>query len=183
MTPKRQTEIETRKRELLITYGRVRSAVQGLVTQNANAMALFEEIRRQFEKPEIEGHFVPVHFASHPLPDLADRWIKKMDRLLSLTTVSTPEELSTPPIGESASPTAPKESPRTTPATASALPRTGDLIRIKEVCLMFGGIVSSTLYRGIQTGKYPKPIKVGPNTSRWSRKECEELLNRLMVER
>jgi predicted DNA-binding transcriptional regulator AlpA len=53
-----------------------------------------------------------------------------------------------------------------------------------EVCRLFGGtrpLNPSTLYRGIKLGRYPKPIKVGPGSSRWLRSECEAAL-RAMVE-
>jgi predicted DNA-binding transcriptional regulator AlpA len=48
-----------------------------------------------------------------------------------------------------------------------------------EVCRYFGGtrpINPATLYRGIKQGRYPKPIKVGPQSSRWLREECEAVL-------
>ena len=45
-----------------------------------------------------------------------------------------------------------------------------------ETCEFFGGIDASTLYRGIKAGRYPKPVKVGPNSSRWIRIECEAAL-------
>jgi predicted DNA-binding transcriptional regulator AlpA len=53
-----------------------------------------------------------------------------------------------------------------------------------EVCRFFGGtrpLNASTLYRGIKQGRYPKPIKVGPGSSRWLRSECEAALQ-VMVE-
>jgi predicted DNA-binding transcriptional regulator AlpA len=53
-----------------------------------------------------------------------------------------------------------------------------------EVCRLFGGtrpINAATLYRGIRQGRYPKPVKVGPGSSRWLRAECEAVL-RGMVE-
>jgi predicted DNA-binding transcriptional regulator AlpA len=59
------------------------------------------------------------------------------------------------------------------------------LLDRKEVCFFFGGskpIDASTLYRGIRDGRYPRPVKVGPGSSRWLRSECENAL-RLMVER
>jgi predicted DNA-binding transcriptional regulator AlpA len=59
------------------------------------------------------------------------------------------------------------------------------LLDRKEVCFFFGGskpIDASTLYRGIREGRYPRPVKVGPGSSRWLRSECETAL-RLMVER
>jgi predicted DNA-binding transcriptional regulator AlpA len=54
-----------------------------------------------------------------------------------------------------------------------------ELLDRREVCRYFGGsrpLDSSTLYRGIKAGRYPKPIKVGPGSSRWSREECEAAL-------
>ena len=56
-----------------------------------------------------------------------------------------------------------------------------ELLPKSEVCRLFGNINPSTLYRGIKLGRYPKPIRVGPNTSRWLLAECREAL-RLMVE-
>jgi predicted DNA-binding transcriptional regulator AlpA len=34
----------------------------------------------------------------------------------------------------------------------------------------------ATLYRGIRKGHFPKPVKVGPGSSRWLRSECEAAL-------
>ena len=51
-----------------------------------------------------------------------------------------------------------------------------------EVCRLLGGtrpINPSTLYRGIREGRYPKPIRVGPNSSRWLRAECEAVLRKM----
>lgn len=44
-----------------------------------------------------------------------------------------------------------------------------------EACRFFGGnrpINRATLWRGAKEGRYPKPVKVGPNTARWIRSEC-----------
>jgi hypothetical protein len=44
-----------------------------------------------------------------------------------------------------------------------------------ETCAFFGGtrpIDASTLYRGIKTGRYPKPVKIGPGSSRCPLCEC-----------
>lgn len=50
-----------------------------------------------------------------------------------------------------------------------------DLLDIQQVCAFFGGskpLNPATIYRG--AGKlYPKPVKMGPNTNRWLRSECE----------
>jgi predicted DNA-binding transcriptional regulator AlpA len=59
-----------------------------------------------------------------------------------------------------------------------------DLLDRADVCRFFGGtrpIDPATLYRGIRKGRFPRPVKIGPGTSRWLRSECESTL-RLMVE-
>jgi predicted DNA-binding transcriptional regulator AlpA len=51
-------------------------------------------------------------------------------------------------------------------------------------CAFFGGtrpINAATLYRGIREGRYPRPVKIGPSSSRWLRAECEAVL-RAMAE-
>jgi predicted DNA-binding transcriptional regulator AlpA len=43
------------------------------------------------------------------------------------------------------------------------------------VCRLFGGtrpIDPATLYRGIASGRFPAPVKIGPGMSRWLRSEC-----------
>jgi predicted DNA-binding transcriptional regulator AlpA len=54
------------------------------------------------------------------------------------------------------------------------------LLKLKEVCVVFGGINPSTLYRGIKLGRYPRPVKVGPGSSRWLRSECEAALQAMV---
>ena len=54
-----------------------------------------------------------------------------------------------------------------------------DLLDRDAVCCFFGGtrpINPATLYRGVRKGRYPKPVKVGPGSSRWLRSECEAAL-------
>jgi predicted DNA-binding transcriptional regulator AlpA len=61
-----------------------------------------------------------------------------------------------------------------------------ELMTQTATCAFFGGdrpIHYSALYRGIAAGRYPKPIRVGPNTSRWLRSECRAALNGLVAER
>jgi predicted DNA-binding transcriptional regulator AlpA len=65
----------------------------------------------------------------------------------------------------------------TAPATPSAL------LTIREVCAFFGGLNPSTIYRGIAAGRYPAPVRVGLNTSRWLRHECEAALANMINER
>ena len=59
------------------------------------------------------------------------------------------------------------------------------LLDIDDVCAFFGGsrpLNPSTIYRG--AGKrFPKPVKVGPNNSRWLRSECQEALRTMAAER
>jgi predicted DNA-binding transcriptional regulator AlpA len=64
--------------------------------------------------------------------------------------------------------------------------QSNDLLDRAETCRFFGGskpIDSATLYRGIKAGRYPKPVKVGPGSSRWLRSECEATLAKLMEAR
>jgi hypothetical protein len=46
-----------------------------------------------------------------------------------------------------------------------------ELMDKDETCRFFGGqnkpINHATLYRGIGAGRYPRPVKVGTNSSRW----------------
>ena len=52
-----------------------------------------------------------------------------------------------------------------------------------DVCRFFGGskpIDPTTLYRGIRLGRYPRPVKVGPGSSRWLRSECEAVLQNMV---
>jgi predicted DNA-binding transcriptional regulator AlpA len=54
-----------------------------------------------------------------------------------------------------------------------------ELLDRAEVCRLFGGskpIDPATLYRGIRAGRYPSPVKIGPNSSRWLKAECEASL-------
>jgi len=58
-----------------------------------------------------------------------------------------------------------------------------NLLDRAEVCRWFGGtkpIDPATLYRGIRQGRYPRPVKVGPGSSRWLRSECEAALSTLI---
>jgi predicted DNA-binding transcriptional regulator AlpA len=57
------------------------------------------------------------------------------------------------------------------------------LLDKKAVCFFFGGnkpIDVATLYRGVSSGRYPKPVKVGPGSSRWLRAECEAALQAMV---
>jgi predicted DNA-binding transcriptional regulator AlpA len=61
-----------------------------------------------------------------------------------------------------------------------------ELLDKNAVCRLIGGsrpINAATLYRGIRNGRYPRPIKVGPGSSRWLRSECESALQSLIEAR
>jgi predicted DNA-binding transcriptional regulator AlpA len=58
-----------------------------------------------------------------------------------------------------------------------------ELLDRPAVCQLFGGtrpIDPSSLYRGIKAGKFPRPVKIGPGSSRWLRSECEAKLQALI---
>jgi predicted DNA-binding transcriptional regulator AlpA len=58
-----------------------------------------------------------------------------------------------------------------------------DLLDRKAACVFFGGtrpINPATLYRGIRRRRYPRPVKVGPGSSRWLRSECEAALQAMV---
>jgi predicted DNA-binding transcriptional regulator AlpA len=61
-----------------------------------------------------------------------------------------------------------------------------ELLDRRAACAFFGGVRPihfATLYRGIDAGRYPKPVRVSPNTSRWLRSECEIALRALISAR
>jgi predicted DNA-binding transcriptional regulator AlpA len=58
--------------------------------------------------------------------------------------------------------------------------QTQELMTCRETCMAFGGVDPSTLYRGIKLGRYPKPVKVGPGSSRWLKSEVEACLRRML---
>jgi len=69
---------------------------------------------------------------------------------------------------------------------ATAALRDDERLDLKETCRFFGGtkpLHPATLYRGILAKRYPAPIKVGPNTSRWLRSECEAALRAMIARR
>lgn len=62
-----------------------------------------------------------------------------------------------------------------------------ELMDKDETCRFFGGrarpINHATLYRGIKEKRYPAPIKVGANSSRWIVAECEAALDAIIAQR
>src|SRR5262245_25154460 len=84
--------------------------------------------------------------------------------------------------GATAMPTAPQHPHVGGPYLAQPHDRM-QLLPKSEVCRLFGGINASTLYRGIRQGRYPKPVRVGPNSSRWLLAECQAALRAMVEER
>ena len=59
-----------------------------------------------------------------------------------------------------------------------------ELMDADDTCRFFGGsktINPATLYRGMAAGRYPKPIKVGPGSSRWIKSECVDAMERIIA--
>ncbi|MDQ6962857.1 MAG: AlpA family phage regulatory protein [Mariprofundaceae bacterium] len=48
-------------------------------------------------------------------------------------------------------------------------------MRLPEV-LSFIPVSKTSWYRGIKQGRYPKPIKLSPNTSAWKSQDIERLI-------
>ncbi len=83
--------------------------------------------------------------------------------------------------------TAPSASARVcrTPADATG-PRAGahraldenDLVRARELCARLS-IGRSTLWRLVSAGQFPRPLKLGPNTTAWRWRDVQAHLDRL----
>jgi hypothetical protein len=76
----------------------------------------------------------------------------------------------------------------TAPALApgSELPTGDEMMTLGATCAFFGGdkpLNPSTLYRGIKALRYPPPVRVGPNLSRWLRSECRAAREALIAAR
>ena len=69
--------------------------------------------------------------------------------------------------------------PKKSQATPTFTPRTIELVTCAEAKHILGGISTATLYRGIASGRYAAPLKIGPNTSRWNRAKLEECVQQL----
>jgi len=60
------------------------------------------------------------------------------------------------------------------------------LLDEKAVLKFFGGtkpLHRTTLWRGMKIGRYPRPIKIGPNSHRWLKSECEAARQAMVVAR
>jgi len=62
-----------------------------------------------------------------------------------------------------------------------------DLVDEATACRLIGGsntpIHRSTLWRGVNAGRYPKPLKISPSTNRWRVGELRKMLDDLAAER
>ena len=71
-------------------------------------------------------------------------------------------------------------------ARASEPPTGDEMMTLRATCAFFGGdkpLNPSTLYRGIKAFRYPPPVRVGPNLSRWLRSECRAAREALIAAR
>ena len=57
------------------------------------------------------------------------------------------------------------------------------LLDCGATCEFFGGIDTSTLYRGMNAGRYPRPVTVSNNVVRWLADECEAALQCMIAAR
>ena len=64
-------------------------------------------------------------------------------------------------------------------ATPAFAPCAIDLVTRAEARHILGNVSDATLYRGVASGRYPAPIKIGPNTSRWNRAKLEACVKHL----
>jgi hypothetical protein len=74
----------------------------------------------------------------------------------------------------------------TSTGEASNTPPPIELWERKTVLAYFGGdkpLHVSTLYRGMTTGIYPKPVNTSGNTARWIADECRTALERMIAAR
>lgn len=52
------------------------------------------------------------------------------------------------------------------------------LLRLDEVLAPYGpiSVSKSTWWEGVRTGRFPKPIKLGPRITRWNEEDIAELI-------
>lgn len=56
------------------------------------------------------------------------------------------------------------------------IPEVG-FVRLPQVLSVFP-VSRSTWWAGVKSGKYPKPVKLGPNTTAWRAQDIRELIVR-----
>lgn len=67
---------------------------------------------------------------------------------------------------------------------ADSLPRSG-FLRLSSIIAPAGPlpIGRSTWWRGVKSGRFPKPIKLGPNTTVWKADDIQSLIDAFSCER
>lgn len=58
----------------------------------------------------------------------------------------------------------------------AAIPETG-FVRLPQVLSVFP-VSRSSWWAGVKTGKYPSPVKLGPNTTAWKAEDIRALLEK-----
>jgi prophage regulatory protein len=58
-----------------------------------------------------------------------------------------------------------------------------DLLDKKAACAALGGISEATLWRGVKSGRFPQPIKLGRFIARWRREELSACVDRMAADR
>ncbi|MBL0320388.1 MAG: AlpA family phage regulatory protein [Alphaproteobacteria bacterium] len=58
----------------------------------------------------------------------------------------------------------------------SELPETG-FIRLREL-LKYIPVGKSTWWEGVRTGRFPKPVKLGPRTTAWRVEDIKEFIDK-----
>jgi predicted DNA-binding transcriptional regulator AlpA len=96
--------------------------------------------------------------------------------------LTIPIEQQSPYPGQRATdtPSVPESQTGTPANSARGPPRLMDRAMTLE---FFGGIDVSTLYRGVRSGRYPRPINVSDNIVRWLADECQAALDRMISDR
>jgi predicted DNA-binding transcriptional regulator AlpA len=171
--------IQARRQELLIAYGQFRGAVQALAAQKATAFALTNEIRAEIGAKAAKQLFLEVGF---PFCTSPDKWMRAIDDQILTHIAALPyDPLTTDEQrfenlahGEKASGKR---------AARGRRPTNPDLLTAEQACELLGGITPAGLYKGIKEKRFPKPLKIGPQTARWLRSECNDVLNRRAQER
>jgi predicted DNA-binding transcriptional regulator AlpA len=58
-----------------------------------------------------------------------------------------------------------------------------DLVRESEARALLGGISPATFYRGVASGRFPKGVRIGPNSVRYVRAELDACVAKMLSAR
>lgn len=64
--------------------------------------------------------------------------------------------------------------PQRASADVAALPREG-FVRLPTILAVYP-VGKSSWWEGVKSGKYPKPVKLGPNTTAWRAEQIRQLI-------